>query len=167
MMIEATKLINLPVAAEDSLSKIGLIRQIVVSPENGQILGFLVMTGFFGSLKALSIIDIRFWDANGLVTKTVENLVAPDEIVRMKNVLDQDINLMNMPAQTESGKSLGQVENFLIDTETSCVVKYYLRDMLGKTRVMSADQVVSIDKKITFADDEGAITSGVAEAQTA
>lgn len=173
MMIEALKLINLPVAAEDTLSKVGSIRQIVVDPANGHILGFLVAPGgFFAKLKVLSIVDVKFWDPAGLVTAYENNLVNLLEIVRIKNVLDRKIDLIQMPAQTESGKSLGQVDDFLIDTDTESIVKYYLKDLLGKTRVMPADKVISIDKKIVFADDAaveaGGIPSGSAvEAQTA
>lgn len=168
MFIEATKLINLPVAAEDTVSKIGEIRQIVVDPANGRVLGFLVSGGgIFTKPMALSIIDIKFWDPAGLVTAYAKNIVSPAEIVRIKNVVDRKINLLQMPAQTESGKSLGQTQDFLIDTETESIVKYYLKDLLGKSRVMPADQVISIDKVIVFADDEGEITSGVVETQTA
>lgn len=167
MIIEALKLINLPVAAEDTLSKVGVVRQIVVDPENGAVLGFIISTGIFSRPKSLSTIDIKYWDKEGLVTSSANNIVDLSEIVRIKNVLDKKINLLQMPAQTETGKSLGHVENFLIDTETEMVVKYYLRDLLGKSRVMPSDKVISIDKVITFANDEGEIRSGVVETQTA
>lgn len=168
MMIEALKLINLPVAAEDTLSKVGQIRQIVINPESGHILGFLISGGvLLSKQKVLSIVDIKTWDPEALITEYEKNLVSPAEIVRIKNILERKIDILNLPAKTESGKSLGQVENFLIDTETENVVKYYLKDFLGKTRVMPADKVISIDKKIIFADDESEITSGVIETQTA
>lgn len=167
MFIEAIKLINLPVAAEDELSRVGSIHQIVVDPENNQLLGFIVKTGFFSGSKALSAMDIKFWDKDGLVTSSEENLVELDEIIRIKNVLDKNINLIDLPAQTESGKSLGLVENFLIDTETNSIVKYYLKDMLGKCRVMPSDKVIKIDKTIIFTDDEAVEVSAVVEAQTA
>ena len=98
--------------------------------------------------------DIKFWDTNGVVTKSEENLVDPEEIVRIKAVLGNNINLIEMKSVTEGGKSLGLVEDFLIDTETNSVVKYYLRDILGKGRIMSADKVIKIDKEIIFSDDE-------------
>jgi len=167
MFIEATKLMGLPVAAEDTLSKVGEIRQVVVDPENGRVLGFLVKTGFFVLPLALSIIDIKFWDSEALVISEAKNLVQIKEIVRIKNILEQKIDLLGMPAKTEAGKSLGRVENFLIDTDAESVVKYYLKDLLGQTRVMPAEKVCSIDKVIVFADDEAGITSGITEAQIA
>ena len=76
MMIEAKKIIGLPIAAMESQSKIGEIRDLIIDPENGNLLGFLVQVGgFFSTGKILSIVDIREWDPNGIVTEKEENLV--------------------------------------------------------------------------------------------
>jgi len=163
MFIEAKKLIGLPVAAVDTQSKVGEIRQVLIDPENGHLMGFLVKEGgIFSSTKVLSDIDIADWDPNGLVTETIDNLVPPSEIVRINEILKKKIFLIGMPAKTESGKSLGSVEDLLIDTDTSSVAKYYLKDILGNSRVLSADKVIKIDKQITFADDVGEIPTGAA-----
>ena len=155
MMIEATKLIKLPVAALDTQEKIGEIQEILVDPKNGGVLGFLVKTnGLFGAQKALAAVEVSEWDPNGLVTESAGNLVEPEEIIRIKEVLKKNILLLGMSAETENKKGLGRVENFLIDTDTDMIIKYYLRDLLGKSRIMSADKVISIDKVIVFADDE-------------
>lgn len=161
MFIEAKKLIGLPVAAEESQSKIGQISQIVIDPENGRILGFLVKTGgsaswrIFAPTLALSIVDIKEWDPNGLVTESVDNLVNPNEIIRLKDVLDKNIDFLKMSAKTEAGKSLGQIEDLLIDTDTETIAKYYLKDLLGKSRVLPAEKIIKVDKQIIFADDVG------------
>lgn len=162
MLIEAKKIIGLPVAAMDEEAKVGEITQIVANPEDGQILGFIIKTGgFFSPSLALSIVDIREWDPNGLVTTSVENLVDPKEIIRIQKVLDKNINFLEMSGRTESGKSLGKIEDLLIDTDNAVVAKYYLRDLLGNSRVLPADKVVKIEKDIIFTDDSEPIASGV------
>lgn len=154
MFIEATKLIGLPVATMDTQTKIGEIRQILVNPENGQLLGFLISPGgIFASKKVLSVVNVTDWDPKGIVTNSEDNLVPPDEIVRLKSILAKKIYLLGMSAKTESGKGLGIVDNFLVDTEAQTVVKYYLKDILGKSRIFSADKVSKIDKAIIFTDD--------------
>ena len=165
MFIEAKKLIGLPVAATDTQSKVGEIRQILVDSSNGNLLGFLVSSGgIFSPKKVLSMSDIRDWDPAGLVTDSIENLVEPKEIIRIKEVLDKKINLLGIKAKTESGKSLGIVEDLLIDTDGQCVAKYYLKDILGKARVLSTDKVIKIDKQIVFSDDIVAVPPGAAGA---
>ena len=158
MFIEAKKLVGLPVAAFDTQRKIGVIRELIIDPENGHLMGFLVQVAsaswrIFSAGKILSEVDIREWDPNGIVTEKEENLVEREEIVRIDNILKQNISLLGMSAKTESGKGLGNVENFLIDTDTSTVAKYYLKDLLGKSRIFTSEKVVKIDKFIIFADD--------------
>lgn len=162
MQIEAKKLIGLPIAANDTQSKIAEIEKILVDPNNGNVLGFLVRPGGFFSLrKVISAVDIREWDPNGIVTETINNLVGEDEIVRIKEVLDQDIDLFTMKAKTKSGKRLGAVEDFLIDTATSCVMKYYLNDLVSGSKVFPADKVIKIEKNvIIFEDDTAEIPAG-------
>lgn len=168
MFIEATKLIGLPIGARDTQEKVGAIRQILVDPQNGQLLGFLIqIEGLFAPQKALSVIDVIDWDPNGLVTESIDNLVDPAEIVRLKKLIDQRTYFLGMRAKTESGISLGEVENFLINTETQSVTKYYLKDLLGRSRIFSSDKVSRIDKEIIFVDDvveppTGAVGSEVA-----
>ena len=154
MMIEAKNLINLPIASEEDQEKIGEIIDIVIEPENGRVLGFLVKEGgMFSTVKALSVVDIRDWDTNGIVTRTFENIVEPKEIIRLNELYEKNIILLNMKAKTESGKSLGKVENYLIDTETEMVVKYYLKDLLGNTRVLPNDKVKEITDEVIFLDE--------------
>lgn len=154
MFIEAKKIIGLSVAAIDEQAKVGTITDILVEPENGNVLGFLVSPGgLLSPKKALSIVDVTDWDPKGIVTRSVENLVPPQEIVRINEILQKRIQLLGMKAKTESGKNLGEVENFLIDSETQSVTKYYLRDILGNRKIFSSDKVSRIDKKIIFSDD--------------
>ncbi len=165
MFIEAKNLIGLPIAALDTQSKIAEIRRILVDPESGSILGFLVSAGgIFSPKKVISSIDIRDWDKNGLVTESSNNLIEPSDVVRMKEVLTQDFDLFGLKAKTESGKNLGSIENFLIETETNCVIKYYLKDLVLKARIYPAEKVVRIEKNAIIFMDDVEIPSGVAGA---
>lgn len=167
MFIEAQKLIGLPVAAEDTNSKIGQIHQILIDPENGRVLGFeITPTGILPPTKVLSITDIVDWDPNGLVTHSIDNIVDKNEILRIKEIIDKNIYLIGKGCQTESGKNLGKAEDLLIDTETESVTKYYINDLFGQARVFTADKVVKIDKKIIFRDDVAEAPTGAAGAES-
>jgi uncharacterized protein YrrD len=155
MLIEAKKLIGLPIAALDVASKIAEIQKILVDPNSGNVLGFLVSAGgLFSPKKIVSAVDVREWDPNGLITDSVENLVDPKEIVRVKEVLDQKIDLFGMKAKTKKGKNLGNIEDFLIDTATTTVMKYYIKDLVLKSRVFPSDKVIKIEKGTVIFDDD-------------
>lgn len=163
MTIEARKIIGLSVAALDTQSKIGEISQILIDPNNGNLVGFIVVTGgILSPKKVLSITDVRDWDPNGIVTSSIDNLVDSKEIIRIKEILDKKIFLLGMRAKIESGKNLGVVEDFLIDTENQSVIKYYLKDLLGNSRIFLSNKVVKIDHQIIFADDTTEVPTNAA-----
>jgi len=153
MFIEATKIIGLPVAAFDTQSKAGIVSDILIDPDNGNLLGFLINEGILVAKKVLAISDVKEWDPNGLVTESIENLVGINDVVRIKELIDKKVHLLGMRAKTESGKSLGEVENYLVDSTCQCVTKYYLKDILGKKRILTADKVIKINKIIVFSDE--------------
>lgn len=164
MFIEAKKLIGLPVAALDTQSKVGEIHQVLIEPENGHLLGFLVSTGeFLGAKKVVSVIDIKEWDPNGLVVNSVEDIISKGEVVRIKEVLRKKIFILGMKAVTDTGKSLGSVDDILIDTDTESIVKYYLKDLMG-SRILPQEKVIKIDKEIVFSEDGSEVPTNAAEA---
>lgn len=168
MYIQAAKLINLPVAAIDAQAKIGEIRDIFVDPENSRLLGFLVQTGgLLSPKKVLSIIDVADWDQKAVVTNSFENLVEINDIVRIKDLARKNLYLLDMRAITESGQSLGTVDDFLINSETQSVVKFYLKDILGKTRILPVDKVSRIEREVIFLDDVNEPPKNIVEAEVA
>lgn len=167
MLIEAKNIIGLPVASIEEQSKIGEIKVVFVDPENGTVIGFGLRQGFLGKRKVISFLDVKEWDPNGIVISSEDEVVLPEEIIRIKSIIDTDNYLMGKPAENESGKKLGKVDDFLIDTETGAVTKYYIEDLLGNSRIFPQEKVVRIDKTIVFFDDEGEVKSGAVEAQIA
>lgn len=153
MFIEGTKILGLAVAAVDEQAKIGIVKDLIIDPENGNLLGFIVKSGIFSPFKILSAQDIVEWDQNGIITSSADNLVLKEEILRINEIIKRRIFLIGMGARLESGKSLGNVEDLLIDTDNLCVAKYYMIDYLGDKRILTADKVIKIDKYIIFADD--------------
>ncbi len=154
MFIEAKKLIGLPIAAMDTQSKIADIQKVLVDPTDGSILGFLATTGFLNPPKVIAAVDISDWDPNGLVTPSAENLVDTADVLRIKEAIDQRTDLFGMKAKTKSGKSLGKVDDFLIDTATCHIVKFYLNDLVLKSRVLDVEKVIKIEKKVIIFEDD-------------
>lgn len=154
MLIQASTILNLPVAATDTHSAIGRVRQIVINPENGTLLGFVVKPlGFFSKEKILSEQDMVEIDKNGIVTKSEENLVESSEVVRIAKVLKVNINIIGQNAITESKKNLGKIYDYVLDTEMQLISKYYIHSMLAE-KILPHDKVVKIDKKaVVFSDD--------------
>lgn len=156
MLIQASNLIKLPVAAIDAQSKIGEVARIIINPENGEVLGFLVTIdeGWLGKkYKVLSANDVIAVEKTGIVTKNADNLVEPDEIVRAKKILDKKIYVIGQRAMTKSQKNLGRVEDLLLNSETLEVLKYYIHGIFQE-KIIPASKIAEITAKaVIFSDD--------------
>ena len=154
MLIQASDLIGLPVGALNTQSKIGQVQKIIIDPANGKLLGFEVKkSGFFSKNKILSAADILEFEQQGLVTGNEENLVNPEEVIRIKEVIGEKIKVLGAKAITESKKYLGRIYDLLIDTDNLMVVKYYIKN-LWQDRIVPSNKVVKIEKKgVIFAED--------------
>ncbi len=156
-----TQLINLPIGSTEEQAKIGSIKDIIVNPDNGEILGFKVTPeGFFAKDKILSKVDIIDCDNNGIVVKDADSLVELQEIITIKNIIKQNISLINSKAVTESKENLGKINDLLIETSDFYILKYYIKG-LWQDKILPGDKVVKIKKgEVIFAND--AITEPIA-----
>lgn len=154
MLIEASKLIRLPIGALDSQSRIGSVQNVIIDPKNGELLGFFVKKdGLLLPTEVLSTKDVSEFDINGLVTKNEDNFVGLKDVITIKEVVKKNIKIIGANAFTESGDKIGRVFDLLINTEQLLVVKYYIKGFF-EDKIIPAEKVIKIDKKgITFSDD--------------
>lgn len=138
----------------DTSRKIGTVKQFIFNPDDGSLLGLLVSTGgWFSKNMVLSAQDIIDFDRNGIVTKLEENLVGVDSIVRVKNVLRDRISVLGQNAITESKNRIGKISDLLIDTETLCIVKYYIHGFIQE-KILPANKIIKITPKaVIFSED--------------
>lgn len=70
-----------------------------------------------------------------------------------------DRKIIHLPVFTKSGKELGKVSGFEIDTNTQAIKRYYVKshrlvaELFSKELIIGATQVISItDQKMTVED---------------
>jgi sporulation protein YlmC with PRC-barrel domain len=133
MLIELTKLENMPVGAMDEGAAIGKVRRTLVSPEEEKLLGITVKTaGFFGKVLVVSIQDVVDIDRGGVVVRSREALVAPDEIVRIKEIFKKKFSLIGLRVKDNSGKTLGRVSDAVVETTTGAICRLYVKSLLNE-----------------------------------
>lgn len=164
MLFQISNLLNRPVQALETRSRIGVISDVIVEPAKGQILGFWVKTGVLEKDKVLSLKDVREIGADFVACKNESSLVGPDEIIRIKEILNQKIKALNADAKTQSGKLLGKVEDLLVDSISLQIVKYYIKGLcvtrklpfacLEPNRIIPANKVLKITPEAIIIKDE-------------
>jgi len=148
MLIELTKLENMPVGAMDEGAAIGKVKRALVSPEEKKLLGITVKTAaFFGKILVAAIQDIVDIDRDGVVIRSRESLVAPDEIVRIKEISKKKFSLIGLRAKNKSGKTLGRVSDAVVETETGAICRLYVKSFFQEL-VFARSQI----EKITWTE---------------
>jgi len=160
MLIPISHLLGKPVKSLDSESNIGLVENILIDPENGKLLAFLVRTGFiFIKIKLLSPTDIAGLTPDFLVVHDSDSLILPEEIIKAKKVLDQKIFVLGSMVKTKRGKILGKCSDLWIESATNEVVKFYVKSTplagpLAEDRIIPIEKVIRITRsQIVVKDD--------------
>jgi len=138
----------------------------VINPNNLKIEGWYATARGEKDSLVLPAGQIRDVIAKGLVVDDHDAITHPDDLVRMKNILDINYELIGKPVVTESKRRLGKIQDYSVDDDSMYVQKLYitqslLRGINKKQLIIDRDQVIEItDKKIIVNDLKEKATSG-------
>lgn len=154
MFIHAKQILNKPVFSKEEEEYIGKVLEIIVSPENYQLLGFLVSQSF-SKPKIVSEIDVLELTPEGLLINSANSLLEIDEVLKIKEIFDRQLKIIGAKAETESQRQLGKVFDFVIETNINALVKFYIKGgLLSPVLILPPEKVVKIEKgKIIFSED--------------
>ncbi len=135
------------------LAKLG---QPIINPNDLKIVAFYVsgpMVGF--SPAVLFSEDIREFGEMGAIVDSSDNILSPEGMVRLGEVMSYGFVLDSMNVVDEEKRKLGRVENYVLDPDTFMIQQLYLKPKLMKSLsvahlTVSRNQIVAIDNdKIT------------------
>lgn len=105
----------------------------IINPNNLKIEGFYCQDRFNKQLLVLLYQDIRDLLPQGYVVNDHDVLVEPGELVRLKEVLDLDFELIGKQVVTTSKQRIGKVSDYATETETMLIQKIYVAQSLMKS----------------------------------
>jgi sporulation protein YlmC with PRC-barrel domain len=154
----ASELMTRGVIVRQESALVGRVQEVVINPENGQFLGFIIREGFGkGKLKALAEKDILGFNKQFILIPGYNTLGEIDEIVRIKNTLDQKIPIIKNKVYTISGIYLGKVVDFALDFGQARLARLYVESHSIKRftnqLVVNSACIVSIKKDKITVDD--------------
>lgn len=159
MLILKDRLINQPVLSLRTGGVVAQTQTAIINPDNLKVEGFFCADSFHGGLKILLNQDVRELIAKGVVVDDYEVLAEPEDLVRLKTVLEIDYQLIGKPVVTKKHRRVGKVTDFALDSETLYVQKIYVGQSilkkLGGTLSVDRNQVIEVtDKKIVIKDPQ-------------
>ncbi len=133
MLQLSNTLLNKSVLSLRTGAPIATIIGPIINPDNLKIEGFYCQDRFDKSTLVLLYQDIRDILPQGYVVNDHDVLVAPDELIRLKKVMDMDFSLLGKPVITLSKDKVGKVSDFATETESMLIQKIYVSQSVFKS----------------------------------
>lgn len=147
--------------------EIAKVESAIINPNNLKIEGFYCNDHFSRQKLVLLSQDIRDNIKQGIVVNDHEVLTEPAELIRLKDILELNFEILGKPVETVSKKKIGKVNDFAADSESLYIQKIYVGPSLIKSLTsgqLSVDrtQIVEItNRRIVIKDLEEPVKGGV------
>ena len=154
-----------PVLSVQSGGPIGQITGIVVDPSGLKTLAFRVDGPLTrgSSANLLDVSSIREYSEYGFVIDDIEELVTPDEVIRISEVLKLNFDLLTLKVETKKRTKLGKIIDFTLTSEDFIVQQLVVKRPLVKSFIDSEliiprSEIIEItDYKVIVKDEEKTI----------
>jgi len=150
-----SNIVGAHVGEHDTRRSITTVKDVVVDPENGKLLAFIV------DLRRHLIvapIDIVFWTDRILISGH-DAIIEAEEVMKVDIVLKKKTKIFKARVETDSGKYLGQVIDFSIGDKDFMLKKLFVaKGFLGlfhyENRIIPWKHIIEIlPEKIIVKDD--------------
>ncbi len=143
---------NTPVLSLRTGGPIATANKLIIDPNNLKIEGWHVTDKFDKTDLVLVSSDAREVIDKGVVVNDHEVLSPAEDLVRLKPILEIDFDLIGKAVTTESGKKLGKVSDFAVETSGLFVKKIYvsqnlIKNFSGGTLSIDRDQIIEITNR--------------------
>ncbi len=164
-----SQIIGTPVL-QDGVRPITTLKDLVVDPENGKVVGFIVD---INKNMIISPIDIVEWHGDVVRVHPGEVIIEAADVLRVDNVQKSEIRIERSRVVTKDGLFLGKVYDFSIDTSSAALKNLYVaKDVLGLVRyekkIIDWKEIVEIlPRKIVVKSGLETVTEGVGDLEAA
>lgn len=144
--------INKPIMSLRTGAPVAVAISPIINPNNLKIEGFYCQDNLSRQRLVMLAQDIRDIIAQGFVINDHDVLSEAGELVRLRKVLEIDLQIMGMPVYTVNKRKVGKVNDYATDTQTMYIQKLYvaqplLKSLSGGQLSVDRSQIVEITKK--------------------
>jgi len=160
MLINTSRLINCPVLSLHVGGRIANVTEVIIDPNNLKILACRVEGPLVGKEVGdiLPMTSIREFSRLGIIVDSADEFVEADEIIRIRDVLALEFNLVGLKVETKKGLKLGKVSGSTVNPENwqiqqLIVQRPLLKSFIEPELTISRSQVIEVnDYKVIIKD---------------
>ena len=161
MLIANSKIIGTPVLSVSS-GPLGFIASSIVNPDNLKIIAFRLEGPRIGKNdpNILDISSIREYTPElGMIVDSADELILSNEVVKIKQVLDLNFDLINLKVETKKRSKLGHIIDYIISPDDFFVKQIIikrpsLKSFTDPELTISRKEIVEVtDYKVIIKDE--------------
>ena len=164
MLVMNSRLIGAPVLSVQAGGPIGRIVDAIVDPDNLSVIAFHVDGPPINKQQnILDVRSVREYSSYGFVIDDIDELVFPDDVIRINNILKLNFNLLSLKVETKKGSKLGKVQDFTLTSEDFIIQQIIVKRPMIKSLndpelTIPRSEIVEItDYKIIVKEEEKTI----------
>ena len=162
MLVYNSKLIGTPVLSVQTGAPVGFIKSSIVEPNSLKILAFRLDGPLMAKnpTNLLDVSSIREYSDLGIVIDSIEELVAPDDVIKIQKVLELNFDLLGLKVETKKHSKLGKVADFTVTPEDFVVQQIVVqrpavKALIDPELIISRKEIVEVtDYKVIVKDEE-------------
>lgn len=133
MLQLSNTLVNRPVLSLRTGTVVATVISPIINPNNLKIEGFYCDDHFKKGRLVLLYQDIRDIIAQGFVVNDHDVLSEPSELVRLKDILELEFEIIGKPVETVSKEKVGKVSDYSTELTTMYIQKLYVTQPIFKS----------------------------------
>ncbi|MBR3169561.1 hypothetical protein IKF23_03960 [Candidatus Saccharibacteria bacterium] len=164
MLINNSKLLNLPILSVQDSGRIATVSNVIVDPDSLKIIAFRIhgITNAEGG-NLLDARSVREYSNFGLVIDSADEIISDQDVVRIGEVVGLNFSLLGLKVETKKGTKLGRVIDFTVTEDNFSVQQIIvkrptIKSILDSELVIPRPEIIEItDYKIIVRDEEKVI----------
>lgn len=161
MLVMNSRLISAPVLSVQAGGPIGKITSTIIDPNDLKIIAFRLEGPLVNRQQnLLDVRSIREYSNYGFVIDDIDELIGPDDVIKISDILKLNFDLLNLKVETKKGNKLGKVQDFTVTSEDFIVQQIIVKRPAVKALIdpeltISRKEIVEItDYKVIIKDEE-------------
>lgn len=161
MLVAANKLIGTPILSMQAGGAIGRIIDFIVDPDTLKIIAFRLEGPVINrNSNILDVSSVREYSNFGMVIDDTDELVAPDDVVKISKILELNFSLIGLKVETKKGSKLGKIIDFTVTSEDFTVQQLIvkrpaIKSFIDPELTIHRKEIVEItDYKVIVKDEE-------------
>lgn len=164
MLVYNSRIIGTPVLSVQTSGPIAQIISSIVNPDNLKILAFKLSGPIINSTNnLLDTKSIREYSHLGIVIDSNDELIGPEDVVKIKEVLALNFDLIDLKVETKKGSKLGKIIDFTLDSNDFTIQQIIVKRPTVKSFIdpeltIHRREIVEVtDYKVIVKDEEKVI----------